>query len=364
MKVTFLGTASCFPTPTRGVSCTAIQLEDGQIWIFDCGECSQVQLQKSKLKPGKITKIFITHLHGDHLFGLPGLLCSLGNFCSTEAGKSVDLYGPLGLKNYITTCLETSRSPLPYELNVYEMLPESSQYSQDWGDWPVDLEGVHLRDMASFSSKIESELVKGTRCWTLFKNNRYHVSAGAIEHRIPSFGYVIEEQDQVGSLDVEKLKTLGLQPGPLYSKLKLGQPVTIPDTDTEVRPEDVIGKPKKGRKIVIMGDTCNSDAMAPLCQNVDLLIHEATMENSMVAKAMEFGHSTPKMAAEFALKVNARQLCLTHVSPRYKPVSQSNEDDTDSAQKLLNEAVTSLGDSTCVANVAEDFTEISVFTTN
>ena len=149
MKLTFVGTASCFPTPSRGVSCTSLLLPDGQVFLFDCGEATQINLQKSSVKMGKIRRIFITHLHGDHVFGLPGLLCTLGNGLdpAKAEAKQVDVYGPHGLYKYITTCLELSRSQLAYKLNIHEVCPEKDQYPPDWPDWPVDHESVGPRSI-------------------------------------------------------------------------------------------------------------------------------------------------------------------------------------------------------------------------
>jgi ribonuclease Z len=201
----------------------------------------------------------------------------------------------------------------------------------------------------------------------IFEDKKFSVKAAAIKHRIPCFGFVIQENDQVGSLDVEKLKTLGLNPGPHYADLKSGKSVLTP-SGVEVKPEDVTGEAKKGRKVVILGDTCDTREIAPLCNNADLVVHEATMEESLREKAIEFGHSTPTMAAEFAFNVKAKLLCLTHVSPRYKPVSEvkdSNKDSKDySAQVLLNEAEAFLvlkSSTTTKVTIVEDFQEEEIF---
>ena len=133
MKLIFLGTAACFPTPTRGVSCTALKLDDGQVWLFDCGEGSQIQLQKCKhIRGGKVTKIFITHLHGDHVFGLPGLLCTIGMGGNPEEKRVLDIYGPHGLRKYLLTSLEMCSSAPAFKFNIHELIPKENQFPSGW----------------------------------------------------------------------------------------------------------------------------------------------------------------------------------------------------------------------------------------
>lgn len=367
----FLGTASCFPTPTRGVSCIALQHDDGSVWLFDCGEGSQIQLQKSRIKPGKINKIFITHLHGDHVFGLPGLLCTLGNGGDTEGDyKAVDIYGPLGIRKLIATNLELSRSPLPYKYSVHEIVPAACQYPDDWAAWPVNLEWDGLAGLEGEARRIERDEESGE--WPLFDEGNFRVTAGPIMHRIPSFAFVITGKDQPGTIDAKKLKDeFDLPPGPLYAKLKRGESV-VTAAGRSITPKEVLGPPKKGKKVVILGDTNDTSLIEEMSRDCDLLVHEATMENALREKAVEYGHSTPAMAAEFAHKVSAAKLCLTHVSPRYKPF-QSGRDATKeseaadegkgrSAKILLDEARQRLGElgATCSVFIAEDFYELEV----
>ena len=209
--------------------------------------------------------------------------------------------------------------------------------------------------------KTENTLLDYNLQHCLLKDSKFDIKAIAIKHRIPCFGYVIEEQDQAGTFNVEKAKELGIPPGPLYGKLKSGENIFI--NNQEIKPEQVLGDPIKGRKIVILGDTCDTSEMIPFCQNADYVIHEATMENSLREKAIEYGHSTPEMAAEFSVKINARKLVLFHVSPRYKPIEDDDNENAESAKVLLLEAENYLSKNQ--ANhikvlVAEDFLEDTI----
>ena len=368
MKLTFLGTASCFPTPARGVSCTALTLDEGGVWLFDCGEGSQIQLQKCQnLRSGKVVKIFITHLHGDHLFGLPGLLCTLGNGCDVNTTeKIIDIYGPYGLRNYLITSLELSRSVPSLKFNVHELMPIKEQFPDDWSEWDTNFEycGKSAAKVGEISfTKIYSSNLKALDIqisasnddkdplksiieesidddnaiyWDVCSSNdsTYLVKAGALKHRIPSFGYVIIEKDKPGKLDVNRLqKDYQLKPGPLYGQIKPGKVIEVGD-GRKISSDDYLGPPKRGRKVSILGDTCDSSQLVCICKDSDLLVHEATMENSLCIKAIEYGHSTPEMAANFANLVNAKKLCLTHLSPRYKPHSRIIDKTQSSLEKI------------------------------
>ena len=353
MKLNFLGTASCFPTPIRGVSCTALSFDEGEIWLFDCGEGSQIQLQKCKsLRPGKVTKIFITHLHGDHLFGLPGLLCTLGNGCDPNNSKIIDIYGPIGLRKYLITSLELSRSIPSIKFNIHELQPIERQYPEDSYEWNTDfryngdssdkvgennffriypvklfdanetiVQSNHETSICELS-KYCNESPCDLYSWEIFGFNErnYSVRAGILQHRIPSFGYVVTERDKPGKLNATALqKDFNIKPGPLFSKIKNSEVVELED-GRKIQSNNYLDPPILGRKVAIFGDTSNSNEMNLLSRDADILVHEATMENGLQSKAIEYGHSTPDMAAKFAVLTNAKTLCITHVSPRYRPL--------------------------------------------
>jgi len=197
----------------------------------------------------------------------------------------------------------------------------------------------------------------------LLESSHFIVVAAALKHRIPSFGFIVSEKDSPGKLDSARLLELGVKPGPIFGKLKNGYKVVL-DSGKELDPKDYVGPDIPGRKIAVMGDTCDSSEIIPFSTNLDVLVHESTMENSLEEKCVEFGHSTPRMAVDVAVSCGARHLVLTHLSPRYRPVSLSHgEDDPESAKKLELEALQSLEEKSRTdmsLTVAEDFTEVDV----
>ncbi|XP_069675573.1 zinc phosphodiesterase ELAC protein 1-like [Periplaneta americana] len=357
MHIICLGTASCYPTSTRSVSCTAVRFEDGNVWLFDCGEGSQVQLQKSPVRPSRISKVFITHMHGDHAFGLPGLMCTVGNMVPDREDFTLEIYGPQGLRRFIRETLILSRSALTYDYVVHELIPIEEQYPEDWNDWPEVIEAtgsLHPQEKPGRTITADSDFT-----WNVLDNQKVSVKAGPVKHSIPSFGFVVAEQDLPGKLDVQRLRQLEVPPGPMYALIKKGEAVTLPSGEV-LDPSEVLGPPKRGRKITVLGDTCDSSKMEGIAKCSDVVLHEATLDNSMEEKAEDLGHSTPRMAARFAEKTNSTLLMLYHFSQRYKatPVDKGDV----SVEILLKEAEEELSSSGCSCKVrlAEDLMEFAV----
>ena len=276
MKITFLGTGSGVPAKHRNVSSLALHLEnkDGAIWLFDCGEATQHQILHTSLKPRRIDKIFITHLHGDHIFGLPGLLGSR----SFQGGETpLALYGPVGIQDFVETSLRVSGTHLKYDITFHEF----------------EGEGV------------------------LLEEESYVVRVAPLEHGLPSFGFRVEEKEMPGPLIMEKVKESGIPIGPMLKQLKAGGTIQLEDGRI-LNGIDFLGAPKKGKVITILGDTRFHSNSVLLSENADVLIHEATFAGKDELLATQYFHSTTRQAAEVAKLAEVVQLILNHISSRYQ----------------------------------------------
>ncbi|PSN17612.1 ribonuclease Z [filamentous cyanobacterium CCP5] len=276
MQITFLGTSSGVPTRSRNVSSVALRLpQRAEVWLFDCGEGTQHQFLRSEFKSSQIRRIFVTHMHGDHIFGLMGLLASCG--LAGNHQQRVDIYGPPKLNEYLNAC---------------------RRYSQTHFSMPIK---VHT---------VEPGLV--------FEDAEFRVVCERLEHRVPAYGYRIEERDRAGHFDVDRAKALGIPPGPVYGRLKQGEIVELPD-GRRIRGGDLCGPPVPGRKLVYCTDTIFCDRAVDLASQASVLIHEATFSHQDADLAYQRLHSTSTMAAQVALAAQVNQLIMTHFSPRYAP---------------------------------------------
>lgn len=279
MELLFLGTGAGVPAKHRNVSAIALIMPEyqGETWLFDCGEATQHQILHTKVRLGKVTKLFVTHLHGDHLFGLPGLLGSR----SFQGGESpLTIYGPKGIQEYIEVNLRLTQTHLTYELEVVEIE-----------------EGP------------------------LFEEGMLRVETRLLSHGIPSYGFRITEKDKPGALKMEKIKALGLTPGPFLQKFKEAKALTLPN-GKEIQTSDFLGAKKPGRVITILGDTKPCESERYLAEGASVLVHEATFMIEKEAGANDFFHSSTRQAAVCAQQAKVDVLILTHISARYK----DNED--------------------------------------
>ncbi|QCC50739.1 ribonuclease Z [Halapricum salinum] len=271
MRVTFLGTSGAVPTVERNPSAVLLRRE-GERLLFDCGEGTQRQMMRYSTGFG-ISHIFVTHLHADHVLGIPGLLQTLDFNDRTEP---LAIHAPQGTRRRLEDLITAAGDRPTYPLRINQVQP---------GETVLDRED-------------------------------YRVEAFETDHRTTSVGYALVEDDRKGRFDREKAEEeLGLPPGPEYSKLHAGEPVE--HDGRTIRPEQIVGPPRPGRRVVYTGDTRPTAATVEAATDADLLIHEATFAEDRRDRAGQTGHTTAKQAAELANRAGAKQLVLTHISTRY-----------------------------------------------
>ncbi len=270
------------PTPSRNPSAIAVNRE-GELMLFDCGEGTQRQMMRAKTGM-TINSIFITHFHADHVLGIPGLLQTMALQGRKE---TLEIYGPRHVDNFLYHLLSLGYVGKGFDVKAIELNP---------GD-VVERQG-------------------------------YKIKAVKTLHNVVSIGYVLEENMRPGRFNRERAIELGIKPGPLFSKLQSGHSIMV--DNKEITPEQVLGAPRPGRKIVYTGDTRPCESVIEASRDADLLIHDASMSEETQDYAIDYMHSTALEAAEVAKKASVRQLILTHISARHS--------DLGSASKLEAEA--------------------------
>jgi ribonuclease Z len=269
IRVTFLGTAASRPTVGRNVSALCVQYES-DLMLFDCGEGTQRQMMR--FGTGfSIDDIFVTHLHADHFLGVIGLIRTMG-----LQGRETPtrLWGPAGSRPLLEQAVQLGVDRVPFGVEIEEMLP---------GD--------------------------------VIKRPSYDLIAYRTQHGIRALGFALVEHQRLGRFHPERARELGVPEGPLFGKLHHGEAVEV--AGRTITPEDVVGPPRRGRRVVYSGDTRPCRATVEASRDADLLIHDATFGSDETERARATGHSTAREAAEVAKRAGARRLILTHLSARY-----------------------------------------------
>jgi len=273
LHIVFLGTAAGVPTPKRSLPAILVQREGEQL-MFDCGEGVQRQMLLAGQSLNRKMKIFITHMHGDHVLGLPGLLQTMALF---NRERKLDVYGPPRINAFLLAIRETVQFVLTFPIEIHE----------------IEKAGV------------------------VCDEEEYYVEVVESEHVIPSFAYAYVEKPRPGKFYPEKAKALGVPEGPQWGKLQRGQNTRLPNGRV-VKSEEVVGLSRRGRKIVYTGDTRPFKLLEKFALGADVLIHDSTLGEELVERAKEYGHSTPRQAARTAKKAKVEKLILTHISQRYE----------------------------------------------
>ena len=271
MKLVFLGTSAAQPTENRGLSCICLE-RDGEILMFDAGEASQTSFMKSGLGWNKKMKLFVTHMHGDHCVGILGLLQTMSMQNRTE---TLEIFGPNEIEEFIAVNIKVLNFKLSFPI-----------------------------------------LITTIKEGRIFENEKFTINVCKANHSVTAFSYLVEEKDKPGRFNLDKANQLGIPEGKLWSNLQKGQEITI--NDIIIKPEQVLGKKRQGKKIGISGDTMPTRELEKFFENCDYLVFDSTFLEREREKARETCHSTAKQAATLGKNAKVKNLILTHFSARYK----------------------------------------------
>jgi len=271
MKLVFLGTSASQPTENRGLSCICLERE-GEILMFDAGEAAQISYMKSGLGWNKKMKIFVTHLHGDHCVGILGLLQTMSMQNRTE---TLEIFGPSGIDEFIAANIKILNFGLSFPVLI--------------------------------------NIIKDGK---IFENEKYSMYACKANHSVTAFSYLFEEKDKPGRFNVEKAKELGIPEGELWNKLQSGNEIII--NKKTIRPDQVLGEKRAGKKIGISGDTMPTEELEKFFDGCDYLVFDSTFLDEEKQRAQDTCHSTAKQAATLGKNAKVKNLILTHFSARYK----------------------------------------------
>ena len=271
MKLVFLGTSAAQPTERRGLSCICLE-RDGEILMFDAGESAQISYMKSGLGWNKKMRIFVTHLHGDHCVGILGLLQTMSMQNRTE---TLEIFGPSGIEEFIAANIKVLNFGLSFPVLINVINEEK-----------------------------------------IIDNEKFTIHTCKANHSITAFSYLIEEKDKPGRFNVEKAKELGIPEGELWNKLQNGNEIN--HNEKIIKPEQVLGEKRPGKKIGISGDTMPTEKLEKFFDECDYLVFDSTFLDEEKQRAQDTCHSTAKQAATLAKNAKVKNLILTHFSARYK----------------------------------------------
>ena len=289
MKLVFLGTSAAQPTENRGLSCICLE-KDGEILMFDAGEAAQISFMKSGLGWNKKMKMFVTHLHGDHCVGILGLLQTMSMQNRTE---TLEIFGPHGIEEFIAANIKVLNFGLSFPVLI-----------------TVIKEGK------------------------IFEDDKFSMYVCKANHSVTAFSYLFEEKDKPGRFNLDKAKELGIPEGKLWSELQRGNEIIV--NNNKIKPEQVLGEKRPGKKIGISGDTMPTIELEKFFKNCDYLVFDSTFLEEEKQRAQDTCHSTAKQAATLGKNAKVKNLILTHFSARYKDeIGHLNE-----AQKIHDSVIT------------------------